>query len=134
MNSFLFKSLFDKEINNKTDQYFRKTKSIVTKNKDILVTYAIFMRRPVIFCPKLAVDWLRKVEKERETKFSIVLQHKEGSWWVHWHEWLMQFNPDNDFEDVRYDSSLRWIDENNHAVISNGPFYLDRYSPDSRMI
>jgi len=47
---------------------------------------------------------------------------------------LIQFNPDNDFEDVRYDSSLRWIDENNHAVISNGPFYLDRYSPDSRMI
>ena len=27
-----------------------------------------------------------------------------------------------------------WIDENNHAVISNGPFYLDRYSPDSRTI
>ena len=47
---------------------------------------------------------------------------------------LVQFNPDNSFQDVRYNSSLRWIDENNHAVISNGPFYLDRYSPDSRMI
>ena len=47
---------------------------------------------------------------------------------------LIQFNPQNDFQNVRYDSSLKWIDENNHAVISNGPFYLDRYSPDSRTI
>ena len=47
---------------------------------------------------------------------------------------LIQFNPQNDFQNVRYDSSLKWIDEKNHAVISNGPFYLDRYSPDSRMI
>ena len=34
----------------------------------------------------------------------------------------------------RYDSSISWIEQNNHAVISNGPFYLDRYSPDSRTI
>ena len=47
---------------------------------------------------------------------------------------LIQFNPQNDFQNVRYDSSKKWIDENNHAVISNGPFYLDRYSPDSRTI
>jgi len=47
---------------------------------------------------------------------------------------LIQFNPQNDFQNLRYDSSLKWIDEKNHAVISNGPFYLDRYSPDSRMI
>ena len=38
------------------------------------------------------------------------------------------------FKYIRYDSSQKWIDENNHAVISNGPFYLDRYSPDSRTI
>ena len=47
---------------------------------------------------------------------------------------LIQFNPQNDFQNIRYDSSKKWIDENNHAVISNGPFYLDRYSPDSRTI
>ena len=47
---------------------------------------------------------------------------------------LAEFNPQRDFQDMRYESSLEWIDENNHAVISNGPFYLDRYSPDSRMI
>ncbi len=34
----------------------------------------------------------------------------------------------------RYDSSIKWIDENNHAVISNGPFYLKSYAPESRTI
>ena len=34
----------------------------------------------------------------------------------------------------RYDSSIKWIDEKNHAVISNGPFYLESYSPESRTI
>ena len=34
----------------------------------------------------------------------------------------------------RYDSSISWIETNNHAVISNGPFYLESYSPESRTI
>jgi len=34
----------------------------------------------------------------------------------------------------RYDSSIKWIDDKNHAVISNGPFYLESYSPESRTI
>ena len=34
----------------------------------------------------------------------------------------------------RYDSSIQWIDENNHAVISNGPYYLKSYAPESRTI
>ncbi len=34
----------------------------------------------------------------------------------------------------RYESSIKWIEENNHAVISNGPFYLESYSPESRTI
>lgn len=37
------------------------------------------------------------------------------------------------FED-RFDSSINWIEEKNHAVISNGPFYLETYSPESRTI
>ncbi len=80
MNNTLSKSLFEKEIKNKTDLYFRKTKGIISKNKDVKVTYAIFMRRPVIFCPTLAVNWLRKVEKERQTKFEIILEYSEGAW------------------------------------------------------
>ena len=34
----------------------------------------------------------------------------------------------------RYDSSIKWIEENNHAVISNGPFQLESYRPESRTI
>ncbi len=34
----------------------------------------------------------------------------------------------------RYNSSIKWIEANNHAVISNGPFYLKSYSPESRTI
>ncbi len=34
----------------------------------------------------------------------------------------------------RYDSSIKWIEKNNHAVISNGPFYLQSYAPESRTI
>ena len=34
----------------------------------------------------------------------------------------------------RYDAAIRWIDENRHAIISNGPFYLNNYSPESRTI
>ena len=34
----------------------------------------------------------------------------------------------------RYDRTIKWIEEKNHAVISNGPFYLQSYSPESRTI
>ncbi|MGQ0772688.1 MAG: ABC transporter substrate-binding protein [Nitrososphaerota archaeon] len=35
---------------------------------------------------------------------------------------------------ARYDSAIKWIEQKNHAVISNGPFYLDGYSPEARTI
>ncbi len=63
-----------------TDHYFKKTKQIILKNKDIQVTYAIFMRRPVLFCPSLAINWLRKVEKSRNTRFRIDMSYEEGEW------------------------------------------------------
>jgi peptide/nickel transport system substrate-binding protein len=39
-----------------------------------------------------------------------------------------------EYYENRYDSSIKWIERNNHAVISNGPFYLEAYSPESRTI
>ena len=39
-----------------------------------------------------------------------------------------------EYYENRYDSSIKWIEKNNHAVISNGPFYLESYSPESRTI
>ncbi|MCY4490260.1 MAG: ABC transporter substrate-binding protein [Thaumarchaeota archaeon] len=41
---------------------------------------------------------------------------------------------DWDYVANRYESSTEWIKEHNHAVISNGPFRLDSYSPESRTI
>lgn len=47
---------------------------------------------------------------------------------------LNYFNLQNDYLESRYEASIQWIEKNNHAVISNGPFYLKNYSPESRTI
>ena len=47
---------------------------------------------------------------------------------------LKSFGDNSLYFDSRYDASINWINENNHAVISNGPFLLDSYSPEARTI
>ena len=47
---------------------------------------------------------------------------------------IVQFVSDDDYFAQRYTASINWIQENNHAVISNGPFYLEGYTPESRTI
>jgi len=47
---------------------------------------------------------------------------------------LKQSQIQQQYFDERFDSSIKWIEEKNHAVISNGPFYLETYSPESRTI
>jgi len=47
---------------------------------------------------------------------------------------LIENNESVEYYQNRYDSSINWIQTNHHAVISNGPFYLDSYSPESRTI
>jgi peptide/nickel transport system substrate-binding protein len=47
---------------------------------------------------------------------------------------LKQLESDLKYFDDRYSASSEWITKNNHAVISNGPFYLNSYSPESRTI
>ena len=47
---------------------------------------------------------------------------------------LQNSQHDWQYFEQRYDAAIEWIDENRHAVISNGPFYLDNYSPESRTI
>jgi len=78
------------------------------------------------------VNWLSLIIPNDANQVKIQLEKFKEIGFVPYS--LIQFNLENDFQNERYDSSLRWIDEKNHAVISNGPFYLDRYSPDSRMI
>jgi peptide/nickel transport system substrate-binding protein len=47
---------------------------------------------------------------------------------------LSAFESDFRYFNSRYNASSEWIKKNNHAVISNGPFYLDSYSPESRIM
>ena len=47
---------------------------------------------------------------------------------------LESFENDDKYFESRYSSSIAWIAKYNHAVISNGPYYLDNYSPESRTI
>lgn len=63
-----------------TDKYFIKTKEIIGRFGDCEVTYALFMRRPVIFTPRLMVEWLQHVARERGVSFKIDLNFEEGDW------------------------------------------------------
>ncbi|MGY5150724.1 MAG: ABC transporter substrate-binding protein [Candidatus Nitrosopumilus sp. bin_6a] len=49
-------------------------------------------------------------------------------------EALKEENQKSEYYQKRYDSSIEWIQDKQHAVISNGPFYLESYSPESRTI
>jgi len=63
-----------------TDVYFMHTKETVGRFGDTRVTYAVFMRRPVISAPRLALEWLEQVAASRETRFEIELNYQEGRW------------------------------------------------------
>ena len=63
-----------------TDHYFTKTKAAVARFGDKRVTYAVFMRRPVVSAPRLALDWLKGIAAARGTVFDVDLRHKEGDW------------------------------------------------------
>jgi nicotinate phosphoribosyltransferase len=63
-----------------TDRYFVKTKETIARFGDKTVTYAVFMRRPVIFTPRLMVRWLETVSAARGVQFQIDLNYDEGDW------------------------------------------------------
>ena len=64
----------------RTDSYFLKTKAIIERFGDRPATYAVFMRRPVISAPRLALDFLETEAVGRGTRFAIELDHAEGVW------------------------------------------------------
>jgi nicotinate phosphoribosyltransferase len=47
---------------------------------DARVTYAVFMRRPVLCCPRLAVGWIEAVASERKASIEVELLFEEGGW------------------------------------------------------
>lgn len=62
------------------DKYFLRTKECVKRFGDIEVTYAVFMRRPVTSAPRMAVEWLENISRQRGEKVRVKLNFKEGSW------------------------------------------------------
>lgn len=68
------------EIARVTDRYFVKTRETIRRFGDKRVTYAIFMRRPVCYAPRLMQTWLDAVAADRGTKFEIETRYKEGDW------------------------------------------------------
>ena len=63
----------------RTDSYFNRTRKIVARFGDKRVTYAVFMRRPVISAPRLMTEWLEAVAASRNTRFDIELMYAEGA-------------------------------------------------------
>ena len=64
----------------RTDAYFNRTRAIVQRYGDRQVTYAVFLRRPVISAPRLMLDWLAGVAAARATSFDCEVMYPEGSW------------------------------------------------------
>lgn len=63
-----------------TDHYFRRTRDIVGRYGDVDVTYAVFMRRPVLAAWKLAVDWLVAAQTARGQAVTVKPLFDEGAW------------------------------------------------------
>lgn len=62
-----------------TDAYFRKSKETVGRFGDVTATYAVFMRRPVLFTGEMTIDWLNGVAAERGVEFEIEAPYAEGA-------------------------------------------------------
>ncbi len=71
---------FGADIAARTDTYFNRTRQIVARYGDKRVTYAIFLRRPVVCAPMLMLQWLMAVVKERGAALNIDLVYQEGDW------------------------------------------------------
>jgi nicotinate phosphoribosyltransferase len=64
----------------RTDSYFSRTRLVVARFGDKRVTYAVFLRRPVISAPRLMVEWLDSVAAARGARFDIEVMYPEGAW------------------------------------------------------
>ncbi|AFS82442.1 ABC transporter substrate-binding protein [Candidatus Nitrosopumilus sediminis] len=78
------------------------------------------------------VNWISLIiPNDANTIKSYLQEFKEKKYIP---EALKGNNQDSEYYQNRYDSSISWIQNKHHAVISNGPFYLESYSPESRTI
>jgi len=63
-----------------TDTYFKHTRNIALEYGDVEVVYALFMRRPVTFAGRLAIEWLEAMAKARGVEIKIDRLYQEGAW------------------------------------------------------
>jgi len=64
----------------RVDTYFNRTKQVAARFGDKRVTYAVFLRPPVISAPRLMTEWLQTVAAVRRTRIDVDLMYPEGSW------------------------------------------------------
>ncbi|MDG6095407.1 nicotinate phosphoribosyltransferase [Acetobacter sp. AN02] len=64
----------------RTDSYFNRTSEIVSRFGDRVVTYAIFIRRPVISAPGLLLQWLANAGEQQKIAINAELVFQEGEW------------------------------------------------------
>lgn len=70
----------DGEVSRWTDTYLNRTRRAVASFGDCQVTYAVFMRRPVVSAPRLMTDWLCAIARTRGVTIGIDLEYEEGRW------------------------------------------------------
>jgi nicotinate phosphoribosyltransferase len=68
----------DGDVSAYTDKYFSRTRETVARHGDKTVTYAVFMRRPVRFATRIAVDWIKSMAANRGIEVDIEERFKEG--------------------------------------------------------
>ncbi|MBO1326407.1 nicotinate phosphoribosyltransferase [Acetobacter sp. TBRC 12305] len=73
-------ALAEPDIRARTDSYFNRTRQIVSRFGDCTVTYAFFIRRPVVSAPAIMLAWLQNVMAERQSPYSVEVVHPEGEW------------------------------------------------------
>jgi len=73
-------SLTAEAISGRTDAYFNRTREIVERFGDVRVTYALFIRRPVVAATSLMRAWLDNVSKTQGFSFEIEPMYRDGDW------------------------------------------------------
>ncbi|QDH16089.1 nicotinate phosphoribosyltransferase [Oecophyllibacter saccharovorans] len=73
-------TLEEGNIAGRVDSYFIRTRDVVRHYGDCEVTYAVFLRRPVISACGLAQAWLRNVARAGNFQVDIREIYPEGSW------------------------------------------------------
>ncbi|MDD2382954.1 MAG: nicotinate phosphoribosyltransferase [Sulfurospirillaceae bacterium] len=63
-----------------TDKYFSNTRTLIEHFGDTKVTYAFFLRRPVLCATRLATEWIQAQAASRGFSVTIETTHNEGDW------------------------------------------------------